>query len=157
MKPVRIVGALPDPLNAPADWTEDNGRCGRLFIRVDIEQGVPFMKSAWEAEPEDALLLLGGAKVILGISGNRHPVVNLGVAQLPEDFAPVVTARQFAALDGTAAIRVDMLFDAHGGRRGFCEVRLDGRTYAEAVEHGIDQIVVLARREGWVAESWGKR
>lgn len=158
MNPVRIDGAIAEPLDAPDDWNRDeNGICGRLFIRLDVEQGVPFMRSAWEASPEEALVLLAGAKVILGISGNRHPVVNLGVAQLPVDFAPVSTARQFVALDGTAAIRVDMLFDAQGGKRGFAEVRLEGRTWAEAVQQGIDLIVELARREGWVAPDWGKR
>lgn len=158
MKPVRIAGALEKPLNAPPDWDrEENGLCGALFIRPETIEGVPFMRSAWEADPEEALLLLGGAKVILGISGNRHPVGNLAIDQLPEDFQPVMTARPFAALDGTQAIRVEMLFDAQGGRRGFCEVRTEGRTYGEAVEYGVAQVIDLARKEGWVTEDWGKR
>lgn len=157
MQAVRIDRANPRPLGAPGDWTEENGHCGGLFIREELIAGVNYMRSAWEAEPEEALLLLGGAKVLLGVAGRQHPVVSLGVGQLPPDFAPVATVRQFAALDGTPAIRVEMLFDADGGRRGFAECRLDvGRTWAESVQFGIEQVTELARREGWIAPDWGK-
>jgi hypothetical protein len=127
MQAVRIDHANPRPLGAPEDWTEENGHCGGLFIREEL------------------------------IAGGQHPVVSLGVGQLPPDFAPVATVRQFAALDGTPAIRVEMLFDADGGRRGFAECRLDvGRTWAESVQFGIEQVTELARREGWIAPDWGK-
>lgn len=150
MEPVRIPGALPKPLGAPDDWTEENGKCRGLFIRPQMINGVHFMQSAWEASPEEAGLLLAGGKMVLGISGVQHPVVQLGVAELPEEFPPVVTARPVVDIVGNSGVQVDMLFAYGGGRRGVSRMALEGRGFATAVAEGIEQIEALARREGWI-------
>lgn len=152
MRAVRIDNALPKPLGAPEDWDRDaNGHCSGLFIRPEIMDGVQFMRSAWEAAPEEAGLLLAGGKLILGISGTQHPVVNMGVAQLPDDFEPVVTARKIVTLGGTVGVRVDMLFSTPTEpKRGFVEVALESRSYASAVAEGIELVEELAKGEGWV-------
>jgi hypothetical protein len=151
MKPVRITRAHPQPLDAPLDWDRDeNGHCGRLFIRLETIEGVPYMRSAWEAEQDEALFLLAGGKLILGISGNKHPVVHLAMEDLPEEFQPAVTARQMATLDGTQGVRVEMLWAVKGqGRRAFVEIDLAGRSYPEAVALGMTQLAALAEQKGW--------
>ena len=149
MRPVRIAGADPRPLGAPVDWNEGNGHCGALFVRREVNDGVHYMRSAWEVETTEAALLFAGARLTLGIAGNCHPVVQLGVSELPPDFEPVINARRFTATDGRPCVRVEMLFAHAGGRRGFCEEHVDG-TLADAVSSAIIRIEELARREGWV-------
>lgn len=152
MKAVRIANALPKPLGAPDDWDpEKNGHCGGLFIRPEEIGGVQFMRSAWEAEPNEAALMMAGAKLIVGISGNVHPVLHLGVDQLPEDFEPLATARKIVAMDGQAGVRVEMLFCHGGGKRGFIELPLEGTSFAKAVADGIEQIEAMATERGWIA------
>lgn len=149
MRPVRINGADPQPLGAPEDWTEEkHGHCGALFIRRERIAGVAYMRSAWEVEAPEAARLLAGARLTLGVAGDRHPVVQLGVGDLPSDFEPTVMARRFTDLVGRPVVRVEMLFPHAGGRRGFCEVLVDG-TLADAVSQGVTRIEALARREGW--------
>lgn len=149
MRATRIEGADPRPLGAPADWNEEtHGHCGALFIRREVHSGVPYMRSAWEVESNEAALLFAGARLTLGIQGQMHPVVQLGVSDLPPDFEPVMTARRFTATDGRPCVRVEMLFPHGGGRRGFCEEHVDG-TLADAVSSAIIRIEALARREGW--------
>ena len=151
MRPARISGADPTPLGAPADWNEEqHGHCGALFVRREQIAGVAYMRSAWEVEASEAALMLAGAKLTLGVAGHCHPVVQLGVADLPADFEPVVHARRFTHADGRPCVRVEMLFPHAGGRRGFIEVHVDG-TLADAVSHGISRVEQLARREGWLA------
>jgi hypothetical protein len=149
MRAIRISGADPLPLGAPADWKEEDGHCGALFIRREVISGVHYMRSAWEVEVGEAALLYAGARLTLGIAGQCHPVVHLQVADLPADFEPVVHARRFNHTDGRPCVRVEMLFPHAGGRRGFCEEPVDG-TLADAVSSGISRIEALARREGWI-------
>lgn len=150
MRPVRISGADPKPLGAPADWSEErHGHCGGLFIRRERIDGVHYMRSAWETEPNEAALLFAGARLTLGVAGQEHPVVQLGVGNLPPDFEPTVMARRFTHIDGRPCVRVEMLFPHAGGRRGFCEQHVDG-TLADAVSTGVTRIEQLARREGWI-------
>lgn len=150
MRPARISGADPRPLGAPTDWREDeNGHCGALFIRREVIDGVHYMRSAWEAEAPEAMAMLAGSRMTLGIAGHCHPVVHLQVGELPADFLPVMTARRFSDLTGRPAVRVEMLFPHGGGRRAFCEVHVDG-TLADAVATGIVRIEALARNEGWI-------
>jgi hypothetical protein len=150
MRAVRISGADPRPLNAPADWREETeGHCGALFIRRERISGVAYMRSAWEVEAPEALALLAGARLTLGVAGDCHPVVQLGVGDAPPDFQPVITARRFVDLKGRPAVRVEMLFPFGGGRSGFCEILIDG-SMASAVAKGIILIEELAHREGWV-------
>lgn len=150
MRAVRIAGADPTPLGAPPDWNpETDGHCGALFIRRDVEGGVAFMKSAWEVEAVEASMLFAGARLVLGVAGDRHPVVNLSTTELPADFEPVVTARRISSLDGKPLVRVEMLYPYGGGSRGFVEVHVDG-TLADAISTGVTLIEALARRNGWV-------
>lgn len=150
MRAARISGADPIPLGAPADWNEnESGHCGALFVRREQIAGVAYMRSAWEVEANEASLMFAGARLTLGIAGNRHPVVQLGVGDLPADFEPTVMARRFTHSKGLPCVRVEMLFPHGGGRRGFCEVEVDG-TLGDAVSSGITRIEALARREGWI-------
>jgi hypothetical protein len=150
VRPARISGADPKPLGAPEDWSEEkHGHCGALFIRRDREAGVAYMRSAWEVEATEAAFLFAGARLTLGVAGHCHPVVHLGVGDLPADFEPTVMARRFSDMKGKPSVRVEMLFPHGGGRRGFCEVHVDGKL-ADAVSQGVTRIEALARREGWI-------
>lgn len=149
MRPVRITGSDPAPLGAPSDWSEaTHGHCGGLFVRREQIGGIAYMRSAWEVETGEAALLYAGARMTLGISGYAHPVVQMGIGDLPADFEPTVMARRFTDAAGRACARVEMLFPHAGGRRGFAEVRVEG-TLADAVAHGVSLVEGLARREGW--------
>lgn len=151
MKPVRISGADPLPLGAPADWNEErDGHCSGLFVRRERINGVPWMRSAWDGELPEALSLLAGASIHLGVQGSTHPVVNLGVGELPADFMPTIAARRFVTLDGKPAVRVEMLFPHGGGRRGFVEVLVE-KSLGAAVGEGVERLERLAVREGWAA------
>lgn len=151
MRPVRIQGADPKPLGAPPDWNEErDGHCGALFIRREVINGVPYMRSAWEGELPEALSMLAGAALHLGIQGTEHPVVQVGVGPLPEDFSPTVVARRFTTITGEQAVRVEMLFPHAGGRRGYVEVLIES-TLGEAVSRAVGLLEQLAVKEGWTA------
>lgn len=150
MRPARISGADPLPLGAPRDWNEEqHGHCAALFIRRECIDGIAYMRSSWEVESGEAALMLAGANMTLGIQGFEHPVVQLGVGQLPPDFDPVLTARRFTHVSGLPFVRVEMLFPHAGGQRGYCEVHVDG-TLADAISTGVTRIEALARKEGWI-------
>lgn len=156
MKAVRITGSLPRPLGAPPDWKEEDGHCAGLFIRPEVIEGIAFMRSAWESTELEAAHLLAGGCLILGVSGNRHPVIHMSI-EAGEDFEPVVTCRGVALGDCTVGVRVEMLFSHEDCKQASINVGFDGRTYAEAVEFGIEKCVELARESGWVKPDWGKR
>lgn len=78
-----------------------------LFVREDNEDGFQMLRSAWEAEQAEVGMLLAGAKLHLGMAVAVHPVVNLMVADLPEDFDPVFTARSFRCSKRGAVLRVE--------------------------------------------------
>lgn len=150
MRATRIAGADPLPLGAPPDWKEDEaGHCGALFIRRELIDGVHYMRSAWEVDHGEAALLYAGARLTLGVAGQQHPVVQLGVTDLPADFEPVVHARRFTHTDGRACVRVEMLFPHEGGQRAFANVHVDG-TLADAISTGVTQIEAYARSHGWI-------
>lgn len=149
MRTIRIAGADPKPLGAPPDWNEaESGHCGALFVRRELIDGVHYMRSAWEVDHGEAALLYAGAKLTLGVAGQQHPVVQLGVADLPDDFEPVVHARRFTHTDGRPCVRVEMLFPHDGGQRAFANVHVDG-TLADAISTGVTQIETFARKQGW--------
>lgn len=150
MRPTRISGADPTPLGAPRDWNEqESGHCAALFIRREKVGGVNYMRSAWDVDHGEAAMLYAGAKLTLGVAGTEHPVVQLGVADLPADFEPVVHAQRFTRTDGQPCVRVEMLFPHGGGMRAFANVRVDG-TLADAVSTGVVQIEAFARKNGWI-------
>lgn len=149
MRAKRIQGADPTPIGAPPDWKEEeNGHCTALFVREDVIDGVAFKHSAWEGEDGEALRMLAGASLVLGVNAKRHPVVRIGFAELPEIFEPVMQARTFTAPDGTRVCRVEMLFSHDGGKRAYANVIIDG-TLADAISTGVTRIETFARKEGW--------
>lgn len=150
MRATVIEGADAIPLGAPADWApETHGHCGALFVRREIIDSLPFMRSAWEVDAREAMLLYAGARVLLGVQGATHPVVQMGIAELPPDFEPTVNAQRFTDPSGKPYVRVDMLFPHEGGRAAFCKVHVDG-TLADAVSMGIINCESLARERGWL-------
>ncbi|MBS67228.1 MAG: hypothetical protein CMK98_02945 [Pseudomonas sp.] len=149
MRAVRIAGADPKPLGAPPDWNErSDGHCSALFVRREQIGGVGYMRSAWEVEASEAAFLLAGAKLTLGIAGEQHPVVQLGVDALPPDFEPIVTARRYTDATGAACVYVEMLFPHEGGQRAYSKVQI-AHTFADAVALGVKQIEDYARAHGW--------
>jgi hypothetical protein len=150
MRAARISGADPTPLGAPDDWDEaQQGHCGGLFVRREMMNGVPAMRSAWEVESVEAARLFAGAPMTLAVGGICHPVVQLAVGDLPADFEPTVMARRYATGVDKWVVRVDMLFPKGDGRHGFCNVPVETTTGA-AVAIAIDRIEAMARREGWI-------
>src|SRR3546814_3324345 len=96
MRARKISGADPTPIGAPPNWSEEeNGHCTALFVRKEKIDGIDFMRSAWDTDSGESIKTLAGAAVILGVSANEHPVVHMGVADLPEVFEPVIQARTF--------------------------------------------------------------
>ena len=153
MRTIRIDGADPKPLGAPRDWDPDrHGHCGGLFIRREIMGGIHYMRSAWEFDQTEALLQLGGGKLVLGIAGHEHPVVHLQVEAPPEDAEPVYAARRTIDGTGRAAARVDAIYPHGGGRRCYCEVILNDDPFATGVSAAIDKCDELAVREGWLRD-----
>ncbi len=150
MRPIRISGADPKPLNAPPDWNEaEAGHCGALFIRRETLDGINYMRSAWEVDGVDVAFLLGSASLTLGVSGSCHPVVQLGVSALPDDFEPVVSARRYNDPQARACVRVEMLFPYENGKRAYADVLIGDAGFAAAVALGISQIEGYARKNGW--------
>lgn len=134
MRPTRIAGADPLPLGAPPDWNEaTDGPCSALFVRRENVAGVAFMRSAWEVDAAEAIYMLAGAKLTLGIAGQKHPVVALGIDPLPSDFEPVTMARRFTTPSGQAAVHVEMLFPYGGGQRAYANVLVADGGLAAAI------------------------
>ena len=140
------------PLGAPADWNpETMGHCSTLWVRSDIEGGVPFLRSAWEVEAQEAGWMLAGAKLQLGVCAPQHPVVNLGLGPIPDTFLPPLTVQQNVTTDGQRAARVTMYLP--GGKLIFAEVLLlDEYGLPRAVGEAISSIEDYGRQEGLL--SW---
>ena len=158
MRAAVIERHSPNPLAAPEGWNEErDGKCTALFVRPEEIDGTHFLRSAWEADPSEAIQLLGGGKMILGISGYQHPVVHLCVDQVPEDFAPVVTARQYTTLQNVPAVHVEMMFSTTDGARigrvdvGLVDEQGHPVPLGVAIAQGVGEIGLLAEREGWVS------
>lgn len=151
MRSTRIEGADPKPLGAPRDWSEEtHGHCGALFIRREKVDGMPFMRSSWEADAEESLRFLAGGTLHLGIQGTCHPVVQVGPGTLPEDFEPVMQGRRLIDPEGRPYVRVEMLFAYQGGRRAYAENYMKDGQFADTVARCVDQIEQLARAKGWI-------
>lgn len=149
MRPIRIPGAGDRPLDAPSDWDETkDGVCGRLFVRREVVGDIQYMRSAWEVEFGEAASLLAGAPMTLGVSGNQHPVVQLGIGELPADFDPVIYSRILNRPNGERYVRVELLFPHKGGMRAFAEVPIVA-DLAAAIARGVQQAEDIAAKEGW--------
>ena len=139
------------PIGAPKDWNEaEHGKCGGLFVRADPIDGLMFLRSAWQPSKTELAALNGGASVLLGVSGQSHPVVNMGVGPTPDDAAPFITGTQSSKLDGTRFLRVEVHYGA--GVAGFCEVSMpEGCSIAQCLSAGAIEIDNLAKERGWVS------
>jgi hypothetical protein len=151
MRPIRIEGAEPKPLNAPADWVEEtHGHCQGLFVRREIAAGgLHLMRSAWEVELTEAACLYAGAALELGVAGQCHPVVQLSVGKLPAEFEPVVNARRWTTPDGHRMVRVEMIFPHAGGCRAFSNQPVS-ESFAVAVARGVQAVEEYARSVRWI-------
>ncbi len=66
-----------------------DAKCGTLFIRLELIDGLQFMRSAWYPTNAELAAINAGAPIILGISTpNAHPVVHLEAGRLPSDDPP---------------------------------------------------------------------
>lgn len=148
MQPAVISNHTHQP-GKPEDWNEkEHGHVAALCIRAEVVSGVPFMRSAWETEPNEAAMLFAGAKVHLGVAGTQHPVVNLSVRDLPDDFDPVVTARRFHCPQRGLVARVEALFPhPPGGLRVFAE-RAVVSGFTDAFASALEAIEKLAKERG---------
>ncbi|RKF23372.1 hypothetical protein D6851_02560 [Altericroceibacterium spongiae] len=69
-------------LGAPKGWDQKlDGMCGILPVadEVDVQSGHNFMYSVWKPTPEQLEALNNGGAIRLGICGESHPVINMGV------------------------------------------------------------------------------
>lgn len=107
------------------------------------------MRSAWEIEHGEAAMFYAGAKLTLGVAGQCHPVVQLNIDPLPEDFEPVIHVRKFNAPNGESWVRVEMLMPAKGGVSAYAEIKITSNL-ARAVAKGITVIERLAKEKGWL-------
>lgn len=147
MNPVRIEGAT-IPLGKPEGWDEgEAGHCSTLWVRPDIDGGLPFLRSAWEVTVNEIGLLLAGAKVQLGVCAKQHPVVNLGLGPAPESYLPPVVVQQ-TAHHGCPAVMVLMFFPC--GQRVKSEATIGADGLGAAVKLAIDEIENFARERKWL-------
>lgn len=138
----------------PADWdVEDNGHCGELAIRVERESGLLWMRSAWEAEPDEVLHLMAGGKVILGVSGTGHPVVSLSVQPADEFMRRASLVREEIDPKGTLCVSVETIFPPPPGgttaNRARCTVAVGAGGQPRATMVAMAQIERIAADRGW--------
>lgn len=154
MLPARIEDA-DTALRPPADWDEaQNGRCGSLPIRVERIDGVQFMISAWEVSTDEAMVLLAGGKVQLGVSGSAHPVVNLNVSPPSEQVWPVSMVREMLDNKGDHCVEVETMWPPLEGstkaHRGRCVARIADGGVPMAVGLAFQELAKLAKQNRWV-------
>ena len=150
MTPRRITDADPKPVGAPADWKpDDQGVCHALWVRTEVIDGITYKRSAWDATDIEAMMMLCGGAVTIGLSVKDHPVVQMGVDDLPETFDPVMIARTFHLPSGQRCVRVETLYPNDGGQRVHASVKIDG-TLADAISIGVTRIEAMARSRGWI-------
>lgn len=112
-----------------------------LATRREVIGGYVFATSAWEPEKDDAIRLLAGADVMLGISAPWHPVVRLTTGDVPLGGPPVLTVEHVTAQGTPEAVRVTMLIPGSAENPGppkkvWCEMEVAG-DFARAVAEGI--------------------
>ena len=154
MNPARIEDA-DTSLPAPPDWDETtHGPCTALAVRFDVIEGVPFMVSAWEVNGDEALTVLAGGKVHLGISGNRHPVVRMAVQPPPDQPWPVSTVREMLDRNGDHCVEVVTMWPPLPGstkaHRGLCQARVQEGGVPMAVGLAFQELAKLAKKNRWV-------
>lgn len=156
MLPARIENPTAT-LNRPQNWNEQAfGHCAGLPIRMEEIQGVNFMRSAWEAEPDEALYLAAGGKIILGVSAPRHPVVLMVVEPPPEQLTRTTLVREEINQHGRLTVVVETLFPPLPGlgdqttNRARCQVEVGDGGSSRAVWVAMEELEKLAVAQGWV-------
>ncbi len=120
-----------------------------LFVRSEVVGGIQMLRSAWSVEQAEAGLLLAGAKVLLGIGAEVHPVVNLTVADLPEDFEPVITARRYHCADRGMVARVEGVFPCPPfGLKVWAERPIEEGKFSAAFAEAMEGVETMARETG---------
>lgn len=62
---------------------EDVEDCNDLPVRrVEFDNNTGILESCWELDEEDLEVILKTRKIYLGVLGNSHPVVCLGVSPI---------------------------------------------------------------------------
>lgn len=151
MNPVKIEGDA-FPLGKPANWNPaESGHCSTLWVRLDMDGDLPFLRSAWEVGADEAGWLLAGAKMQLGICGQSHPVVQLGLGPIPEDFEPPYIVQPIVTTEGVRAVRVTTYLPC--AQRVFAEASIGDDGMGPAVALAIREIEAfvsahLMREEG---------
>lgn len=74
-----------DIIGAPPDWDREThgGPCLGLPVRVEQNDGLRWLASAWRPSPDELAALNRGASVHLRVSAPQHPVVSMGVGPVP--------------------------------------------------------------------------
>lgn len=157
MNPAVIEGWTAAP-GAPKDWNpETHGRCSALPIRVEADNGLMWMRSAWSPTDGEVIAQMAGANIELGIGGGAHPVVQLGIGPLPADakgdrIGFVVTRETDD--DGAVWCRVLGLIGPHRFPTGM-EIRRPGHVeqsleFSDAAARLISAIEAHAKDQGWI-------
>jgi len=72
-------------LGAPPTWNRKiDGECGSLPVADLMSPSGPVMESAWLPNADEIERLIAGAPIILGVLGEGHPPVYLGVGAAPD-------------------------------------------------------------------------
>lgn len=154
MRAARIEDA-DTALKPPTDWNADqNGHCSNLPIKVERVDGVTFMFSVWEVEGLEALTMVAGGKIRLGVSGTVHPVVNLGVQAPCDQVLPVSIVRQALDREGQPCVEVETMWPPRPGStiasRGHCTICIGPAGMPMAVGIAFQELHKLAKAQGWV-------
>lgn len=153
MLPTRIEGSI-ETLKQPEDWDPaQNGHCGGLAIRVDHEDGLQWMRSAWEVEPDELLLLAAGGSVVLGVSGSVHPVVHLTVQPARDHIGRTTVVRELIDQKGDLTVLVETLFPPMPGsteaHRARCTAAVGPGGAPHATALAMREVEKLAKDRGW--------
>jgi hypothetical protein len=68
-------------IGAPADW--DDLKQGAFCDNLPVKDEGGFMISCWQPSDQERKLLAEGASIVLHVAGRVHPVVAVGVSQIP--------------------------------------------------------------------------
>lgn len=63
-------------IGPPAGWDEKTqGPCATVWVRDEVNDGIPFMCFAMEFTPEELALLQEGKPFVIGIAGVQLPLM----------------------------------------------------------------------------------
>ena len=77
-------------IGKPKDWDEEkDGYCGGLPIRIERRGDMAFFVSHLEPSPDELEAIKAGAPIEIAISSPQHPVLQMGVGDVPGLLEPV--------------------------------------------------------------------